>query len=127
MEKLTCALVFGEAKTRKKAEHIAKSYYRNCPYTKFVATKGNQLFATLFLPEEHSWWIEYVEENPKDTVGLEKARVTIVDNIYYPEKLKMRLPKKPQDISPCGSNCKNCPLYGKCSGCPATIFYKHSS
>jgi len=31
MEKLICALVFGEANTRKRAEHIAKSYYKNCP------------------------------------------------------------------------------------------------
>jgi len=127
MEKLICALIFGEAKTSKKAEQIATSYYKNCPYTKFVATRGNQLFAALFLPQEHSWWIEYVEKNPKNTVGLEKAKVTITDNVYYPKTLKMRIPKKPQDISPCGSNCKNCPLYGKCPGCPATIFYKHSS
>lgn len=110
-ERLVCALLFGEAKTRKKVEHIAKSYYKNCPYTQFVATRENRLFATFVLPERHRWWVEYLEENPKETIGLEKAEVTIVDNVYCPEQLKMRLPEKPQKISPCESNCKNCPLW----------------
>ncbi|MDH5448788.1 MAG: hypothetical protein OEY24_00785 [Candidatus Bathyarchaeota archaeon] len=116
-------MLFGEAKTRKKVEHLAESY-RNCPYINLIAIKENQLFATYFLPERQRWWIESIEKNPLNTIGLEKARVTIVDNIYYPRELRMQLPKNPQDVSPCESNCETCPYYGKCTGCPATIFHR---
>lgn len=123
-EKLICALLVGEAETEEKAKQIARSY-ENCPYIKLIATKENQLFATFFLPKRQRWWIEYVEKKPRETFGLKKAEVTIVDAVQYPRKLKMGLPEKPQQISPCGSNCAICPAYEKCLGCPATIFYKH--
>jgi len=124
-EKLICALLFGEAETEKKAKRIARTY-QNCPYINFMATKENQLFATFFLPERQRWWIEYVGKKPKETLELEKAEITIVDVVKYPKQLKIRLPKKLQKFSPCGSNCGICPTYEKCLGCPATIFYKHA-
>ena len=124
-EKLICALLFGEAETESKAKHIARSY-QNCPYINLMATKENQLFAAFFLPEKQRWWIEYVEKKPRETFGLEKAKVTIVDDTQYPTKLKMQRPKKPQEISPCGANCGTCPANEKCLCCPATIFYKHA-
>lgn len=124
-ENLICALLVGEAETQKKAEHIARSY-ENCPYINLIATKENQLFATFFLPERQRWWIEYVERKPRETFGLEKAKVTIVDGVQYPKQLKMRLRRKSRKISPCGTNCRTCPAYEKCLGCPATIFYKHA-
>jgi len=124
-EKLICALLNGEAKTEKKAKQVAESYL-NCPYINLMATKENQLFATFFLPEKQRWWIEYIEKKPRKTFGLEKAKVTIVDDVQYPRQLKMQLPSKPQKISPCGANCRACPAYEKCLCCPATIFYKHA-
>jgi len=124
-EKLICALLFGEAETGKKAEQIAESY-ENCPYIHLMATKGNQLFATFFLPEKQRWWIEYVEKKPRQTFGLEKAKVTFASNVQYPRQLKMRLPEKPQETSPCGSNCRTCPAYNRCLCCPATTFYKNA-
>ena len=124
-EKLMCALLFGEAETEKKAKHIAKSY-ENCPYINLIATKENQLFATFFLPEKQRWWIEYIEKKPRETFGMEKARVTMVDTVQHPKQLKIRLPKKLQKFSPCGSNCGICPAYEKCLGCPATILYKRA-
>lgn len=125
MEKLICALLFGKAETEKKSKHIARSY-ENCPYINFMATKENQVFAAFFLPEKQRWWIEYTEKKPRETFGLEKAKVVIVDTVQYPKRLKMRLSKKPQRISPCGSNCDTCPAYEKCFGCPATVYYKHN-
>jgi len=122
-ENLACSFLFGEAETETKVKQIAESY-QNCPYINFMATKGTQLFAIFFLPLEQKWWIEYVEKKPKETFGLEKAKVTFADAIQYPRQLKMRLPKKLQKISPCGGNCEVCPTYEKCLGCPATIFYK---
>ena len=122
-EKLICALLSGEAKTKEKAKHLAESY-QNCPYINFIATKEKQLFATYFLPERQKWWIETIEEKPRETIGLEKAKVTIIENVYCPKQLKMRLPEKSMNISPCGSKCETCPYYERCSGCPATVFYK---
>ena len=122
-EKLICALLIGEAETSESARHLAEKY-QNCPYINFSATRENQLYALYFLPVKQRWWIETIERKPKETIALEKVRVTFVSSVFYPEKLKMRLPEKPMDISPCGSNCKNCPYYGKCSSCPATIFFR---
>lgn len=124
-EKLICALLIGEAETEEKAKQIAKSYH-NCPYINFMATKEKQLFATFFLPAKQRWWIEYVEKKPKETFGLEKAKVTIANDVQYPKQLRMRLPKKPKRISPCGANCETCAAYAKCLRCPATVFYKHA-
>ena len=121
-EKLVCALLQGEAGTST-IERIAKSY-KNCPYIDFMATTRTELFATFFLPEAQKWWIEYVEKKPKETFGLEKATVTFMDVIHYPKRLKMRLPKKRGKISPCGADCSSDPIYKKCLGCPATVYYK---
>lgn len=128
VEKLICALLLGEAEGKARAGKIAKSY-RNCPYIDFIGTREKELFATFFLPEEQRWWIEYVEKNPRETFGLEKAKVTFIDLVHYPNTLRMRLPKKKGKISPCGADCGSDPVYsqGKCLGCPATVFYKRKS
>ena len=122
-EKLISALLIGETENSERARFLAEKY-QNCPYIYFIATEENKLFAIYFLPVKQRWWIETIEKKPRDTIGLEKAEVTFVNNVYYPEKLMMRLPEKPIDISPCGSYCRNCPYYGKCSGCPATTFFR---
>ena len=126
VQKLTCAFLLGEAKGNAAARKIAESY-RNCPYVYFMATREKELFAAFFLPEEQRWWIEYVEKKPRETFGLEKAKVTFMDIVNYPNKLRMRLPKRKGKISPCGSDCGSDPLYekGRCLGCPATVYYKH--
>ena len=124
-EGLICALLAGEADTEEKAEGIAKTY-GSCPYVSLMATKENKLFATFFLPEKQRWWIEYAGRKPRKTFGLEKADVTIVDEVQYPKEVKQKLPKIPQKTSPCGANCGNCPAYEKCLGCPATVFHKRS-
>jgi len=122
---LICALLFGEAETREKAQQIA-NHYKNCPYISFMGTKENQIFAAFFLPERQRWWIEYVEKKPRETFRLESAKVTIVDHAHHPEQLKMRLPEDPLSISPCGSNCGTSPACERCLGCPARVFYKQA-
>lgn len=130
-EKLACALLFGEAKTDDKAEKIAISY-RNCPYIHLMATKKKidrsiDHRSTFFLPEKQRWWIEYVEKSPKTTFGLERAKVTFVDQVQHPQHRSMRLPEIAQESSPCGANCRTCSANDRCLCCPATIFYKYPS
>ncbi len=123
-EKRICAFFIGTADNDQKAKQIAESYH-NCPYIRVMATKEKQMLAVFFLPKKQRWWIEYVEKKPRETFGLKEAKVIVVDEIQYPKQLKMQLPKKPLEISPCGSSCKSCPAYEKCLCCPATILYKH--
>lgn len=122
-EKLICALLFGEAATEKEAVQIAESY-RGCPYVHLMTTRINHLFATFFLPEKQRWWIKEIEKKPKATLGLEKAKVTIVDQVQWPKQPAMRLSEKPQEISPCGADCGRCPTHDRCLCCPSTTFYK---
>ena len=122
VEKLICALLLGEA-DRVAIEKIAE-LYKNCPYVDFMATTEKELFATFFLPEAQKWWIEYVEKEPKETFGFEKAKATFMDVVHYPKRLKMRLPRRKGKISPCGADCGSDPVYAKCLGCPATVYYK---
>jgi len=122
---IICALLYGEAKTADDADRTA-GRYGSCPYVYLMATRGRQLFATFFLPKEQRWWIEYVEKNPEETFRLEKARVTLVDNVEYPKRLEARRTEKAQTIAPCGSNCGECPSFERCLGCPATVFHKRA-
>jgi hypothetical protein len=122
-EELICAVFSGTAESKHKARQIAKSY-QNCPYVYLMTTRGEQLFATFFLPKKQKWWIDYVEKKPKETFGLEKAAVTFADALYWPTKPSMRLPKRLRKLSPCGGNCLSCPAYTRCLHCPATVHYQ---
>jgi len=90
-----------------------------------MTTVDDQLYAIFFLPRRQKWWIEDIEKHPSDTFGFKNAKVTFLENVSYPKKLKLRIPEKLTNISPCGANCKECPYMTKCSCCPATIFYKN--
>lgn len=120
---LICALLSGKAEKAEYAETAAR-HFMSCPYVYFMATHGVDVYATLFLPAQQRWWIEYVEKDPEGTFGLKTAQVTFVNQIQYPTRLAMRVPKTPQQSAPCGANCANCEAYEKCLGCPATRFYK---
>jgi len=123
-EKLVCTLLVGVTKRREKTKKIAEKF-KNCPYVYFMATNANRLYATLFFHQERSdKWIRFQKEDPSRIFGLDKAKVTIVDNVHCPEKLTLRLPEKPQQRTLCGLDCYTCPAYKECTGCPATTAYK---
>jgi len=116
----------GQTGNEKRTKEIAHAF-RKCPYTYFMATENNNLFAVMLLTSARAHiWTENQKKNPRAIFGLEKAKVTLVDNVQHPEKLRLRLPKEPKEKTPCGLNCSNCPAYKKCIGCPATIYYKNS-
>ncbi|MFX1303383.1 MAG: hypothetical protein ACFE9X_08505 [Promethearchaeota archaeon] len=89
-----------------------------------MATVDKHLYAIFFIPRRQKWWVEYIEKNPSKTFGFKNAKVIFLENVYYPKKLKLRIPENLTNISPCGANCKECPSMNKCSCCPASIFYK---
>ena len=122
-KKLICGLLFGEGETVEITNRIAESY-RDCPYVNFMATKGRELYSIYFIPEKQKWWIESIERNPRETLGLNKVRLNFMESLHYPKRMNLRLPKKLLELSPCGANCGLCPSSEKCTCCPATIYYK---
>lgn len=122
-EKLICGVLFGEGETKEITNQVAESY-KNCPYVNFMATKGREVYSIYFIPEKQKWWIESIEKNPQGTLGLKNAHLKFVKKLYYPKKMKLRLPKKLLDLSPCGANCGTCTSSEKCTCCPATVHYK---
>jgi len=123
MEKLIPAILEGKAKSAKIAEKISLSY-KDCPYIAFMASDENHVYIAYFLPEKQKWRAEYVKRNPQKTLGLENIRLIFPQRLYSPKKMKMQLPRKKTEIAPCNSDCSKCPSYVKCTGCPATIYYK---
>ncbi|MFX0041975.1 MAG: hypothetical protein ACFE8L_03595 [Candidatus Hodarchaeota archaeon] len=122
-EKLISVLLYGEGKTEELTNQIAECY-KNCPYITFMATKGRELYSIYFLPEKQKWWIETIEKNPQGTLGLKKVQLTFFEKLQFPKRMKLHLPKKLVELSPCGANCGTCPSSEKCTCCPATVYYK---
>ena len=116
--------MIGEALSAEEAKRHLETT-KNCPYLVVSGTTSNKIYSIYIVPENKKWWLKYPETHPK-AMGAEKAWVHIVENVLYPEKLNLKLPKKKIEIAPCGENCQTCPLqeeYG-CSGCPATTNYE---
>lgn len=123
---MVCAVLSGQISPKERTEGIAHAF-RNCPYTYFMATKRNRIFAVMFItPARARIWTENQKKNPRAIFGLEKAKTTIVSNVQYPRELRLRLTRNLKEKTPCGLNCAECPVYRECTGCPATIFFKKS-
>jgi len=124
MAKNIFGIIVGEARSAEEAEKLAEMM-KKCPYLVASGTTSNKTYSIYIVPEEKKWWLRYPETNPK-SVGLESARVYIVENLTYPEKFDWKLPKKKTKTAPCGADCQTCPLREEydCSGCPATIHYE---
>ena len=115
-----CGIIVGETLSAEEAGELAE-IMKNCPYLVASGTTANMIYSVYVVPEEKKWWLKYPDTNPKAT-GVEKAWVYIVENVPYPEKFDLKLPKEKTEIAPCGANCQTCPLLDEydCSGCPAT-------
>ena len=124
MAKNIYGIIVGEALSGEEAGELAEKM-KNCPYLVASGTTAKRIYSVYIVPEEKKWWLKYPETNPKAT-GVEKAWVYIVENMFYPEKFNLKLPKKKTEIAPCGANCITCPLLEEynCSGCPATTNYE---
>lgn len=73
------------------------------------------------MPEDHTWWLEEIKENPEDTLGLKEADVFFTDRFDTLLSLEY---KKGLEQAPCGTDCEGCEFYpDECNGCPSTIYY----
>lgn len=103
--------------SEEEAEKTGKQY-GCCPKVSFWATKGNEAYVTLKVPEDNKFWSDYIGENPKGTFGAEEAQLVYLEK-EYTTPLEISYEKVEGDTAPCGASCKTCPAIGKCTGCPA--------
>ncbi|MCL0041348.1 hypothetical protein M1N08_01175 [Dehalococcoidia bacterium] len=124
MKKIICGLVIGEAASAEKAEKSAQDV-KDCPYVVFIGTFADKYVEVCFIPEGHPWWLEAIRGEP-EAMGFRNAAVLITYEVKvtYPKGFKLRLPQEKLEVAPCGLVCQECSLFERCSGCPATIYYK---
>ncbi|UCD44192.1 MAG: hypothetical protein JSV27_08625 [Candidatus Bathyarchaeota archaeon] len=96
--------------------------YAPCPHVALWAVEGTEARVVLHLPEDKSFWAEYIAEHPEKTFGGEAAALTFFDRVHRSPEPRQH--KRLSDVSPCGSDCATCPAYESCPGCPATVHYK---
>ncbi len=103
------------------------NHFLNCPYFMNGFIVSGQKNLTLLFAAEDIGTIEAVVDknlrsNPLVTNVDMGIIVSSVKDVIKP--VKMALDKR--DISPCGSNCRECQYYQaeRCLGCPATTHYK---
>lgn len=123
-EKVVCGVLIGEARSEEEAERRAQRF-KDCPYVVFMGAFGDKCLEVSFIPEGHPWWLWAIRAEP-EAMGLRKHTVLITDEVKVtnPKGFKLRLPEEKLEVTPCGLVCKECSLFERCSGCPATIYYK---
>ena len=97
---------------------------KNCPRLLASGTNSSTYYGVFIIPFEKRWWLEYPVEHP-EVMGAEKIELLLVENTITPSEFKHVLPESKGRISPCGSDCGNCPMRQEynCDGCPATLYY----
>ncbi|MGY4707786.1 hypothetical protein ACVNPS_08595 [Candidatus Bipolaricaulota sp. J31] len=123
-ERMICGLIIGEAESPGKARDLAGSF-KDCPYCSLVGAFGEKFVWVCFVPEDHRWWLESIRERPGETLGLKGVEllVTGAEEVPYPT-FTLRIPEEKLEVCPCGARCDLCELYGRCPGCPATVFHR---
>lgn len=124
MTRNICGIIIGEALSDEEAVRLAETM-KNCPYLIASGTASRKVYSVYIVPEKKRWWVKYPETDPQAT-GVKEARVYIAENVVYPRKFSLKLPKKKTKTAPCGAKCQKCPLLEEydCSACPATVHYR---
>jgi hypothetical protein len=97
---------------------------KNCPRLISSGVNSDQFIGVYILPRDMKWWLTIPEEKP-ELLGAKSVQSFFTEQLLYPSKFKLRLTGNKSEISPCGSNCSECPMREErnCSECPATIHY----
>ncbi|OGU60376.1 MAG: hypothetical protein A2V66_11560 [Ignavibacteria bacterium RBG_13_36_8] len=116
-------ILIGEAPDNNKASSIV-NIYKKCPYCFSYSINGKIIQGIYTLPPDHKWWLNWVADEPMETMGLKKA------DVFFSRKIKatsqwLRGEATPtQQKAPCGAQCWECSKYLKeCKGCPATLYH----
>lgn len=116
-------ILIGDAATPEKAEQIVNTY-KKCPYCSGFFNTGKNIVALFAIPKENKWWLNWVAEQPNETIGLKHAAV------FFTCKVKANCSWLKGDLiptqqkSPCGAQCWECPKYlNDCKGCPSTLYH----
>ena len=96
-----------------------------CPYcTSFSQSEGT-ILGLYVIPKNHNWWLEWVKQEPQETLGLQKAEVFFTQAIVASSPWSRGEVHAILDQAPCGANCPDCKMYTKkCPGCPATQHFR---
>lgn len=116
-------VLLGNSVTAEESALIAERY-GGCPYCVSYTSAGCTVIGVFSLPADHRWWLEWVAQNPEETLGLTRAEV------FFGQTVKALSPWARGDVkpesgqAPCRAKCTECPRYRQeCEGCPATRDY----
>lgn len=109
-------VLLGKTESVDKTEDIC-SLFDDCPYSLINVVKDELMVVLFSLTENHRWWLEEVEKQPENTLGLSSAEVFFSEDIgTVPRKVESR------EETPCGTDCKRCKFYLKrCEGCTSVF------
>ncbi len=107
-------VMLGRAENEDDAKSIC-SLFDDCPYSVMNVLKETMLVLLFSIPEDHKWWLEGVENEPKETLGLSEVEVFFSEHF---DDLSRKIVSREEP--PCGTDCNKCKCYmEKCRGCPS--------
>jgi hypothetical protein len=65
-------VVLGQAASPKEANLIAETHSR-CPYCASFSSTKNSAMGIYTLPPDMRWWLERIDENPRERLGFDTA------------------------------------------------------
>ncbi len=119
-------LVVGRLRSGSAVERMV-SVFRDCPRMLMFATGGSNRYMALMFAEDNLV-IDCISLDCeiRSYPEVEESRTYILDKVYVPEYVYVKIPTERRDIAPCGRNCSACRRFkeGLCPGCPATRYYR---
>lgn len=116
-------ILLGESKSVNSAKLIVDTY-KKCPYCITYINKGRTVIGIFNFPYDHKWWLEWVESNPEETLGLKSVEIFFAKGARLESPWSLGEVKSVLDKASCGAICSTCFQYkDRCEGCPSTKFY----
>jgi hypothetical protein len=115
-------ILLGQIKTEnvtKLCETVSKY-----PYCTSFSHSSDTVLGLYVIPKNHCWWLEWVEQEPQETLGLDKAEVFFIQAILTSSPWSRGEVQAKLEKAPYGANCLECAMYTKkCLGCPGTQYF----
>jgi DNA-binding Lrp family transcriptional regulator len=105
--------------------------YKECPRViNFFTTMGSyNLIALVMAEDQGTLESESMEQCAlRSSEGIRRSEFCPIGKVYHSAFLPLRThtPRKTGNITPCGTNCQECPPFQdhKCVGCPSMSYYR---